>query len=94
MCRNRHLLLLEGSQIRKTNMFENVDFKERIGKNAILMHFHAIIRDTRSSGELKNILKCPSNEIFYFSLRKSIKNLEDCYLPFFNILFSSRVTKL
>ena len=30
--------------------------KERIGKNAILMYFHAIIPDIRSSGELENIL--------------------------------------
>ena len=28
---------------------------ERIGENAILMHFHAIIPDIGSSGELENI---------------------------------------
>ena len=30
--------------------------KEWIGKNAILMQFHAIIQDTRSSGQLEKIL--------------------------------------
>ena len=39
-------------------------------------------------------LKCLRNEIFYFFLRKSIKKLEDCRLPFLNILLGSRVTKL
>ena len=29
---------------------------ERIGKNAILMQFHAIVPDIRSSGEPENIL--------------------------------------
>ena len=29
---------------------------ERVGENAILMHFHAIISDIRSSGEPENIL--------------------------------------
>ena len=38
---------------------------ERIGENAILMHFHAIVPDIRSSGEqfslvFKNIKKLPS----------------------------------
>ena len=28
---------------------------ERIGENAILMHFHAIVPDIRSSGEPENI---------------------------------------
>ena len=30
--------------------------EERIGKNPLLMHFHAIIPDIRLSGELENIL--------------------------------------
>ena len=48
---------IEGSQIRKSNMFENRQIcEERIGKNAILMNFHAIIPDIRSSGELENNL--------------------------------------
>ena len=29
---------------------------ERIGEKASLMHFHAIVPDIRSSGELENIL--------------------------------------
>ena len=46
-------LLLQGSQIRKTNVFDNADLYRRISKNAILMHFHAIIPD---KCELENIL--------------------------------------
>ena len=38
-------LLLEGSQIRNTNMFVNADFYRTNGNNAILMHSHAIIAD-------------------------------------------------
>ena len=32
------------------------------------------------------LLKCLRNEIFYFFLRESTKNLEDCCLPFLSIL--------
>ena len=50
-------LLLEGSQVRKSNMFENAGlYPERIGENDNLMHFHAIAPDIRSSGEPENIL--------------------------------------
>ena len=46
------LFLLEGSQIRNANMFETQICIERIGENAILMDFHAIVPDILSSGEL------------------------------------------
>ena len=54
MHRNWQLLLSEGSQIRKPICLKMQICKERIGKNAILMHFHAIIPDKRSSGEHSN----------------------------------------
>ena len=36
-------------------MLENAVCIERIGENAILMHFHAIVPDIRLSGESENI---------------------------------------
>ena len=39
-------------------------------------------------------VKVPMKRNFYVFLRKSIKKLEDCFLPFLNILLGSRVTKL
>ena len=53
MHRNWHLLLLEDSQIRKTNMFENADLQRT---NWQKRYFDANIPDIRSSGELENIL--------------------------------------
>ena len=43
-------LLLEGSQIRKANMFENADLYRTNWRNAILMQVHAIIPDILLSG--------------------------------------------
>ena len=35
---------------------------ERIGENSILMHFHAVVRDICSSGELESILITITND--------------------------------
>ena len=37
-------------------MFENADLYKANWRNAILMRFHAVVPDIRSSGELENIL--------------------------------------
>ena len=57
MHRNRDLFVIGGFSDQKNKYVLKMRICiERIGKNAILMHFHAIISDIRSSGELQNIL--------------------------------------
>ena len=50
-------LLLECSPIRKKPICLKMQiYIERIGESTILMHFHTVIPDLRSTGELENIL--------------------------------------
>ena len=51
--RNGHLFIVRGFSDQK-KMFENADMYGMNWRNAIFMHFHAIVPDVRSSREHSN----------------------------------------
>ena len=57
MHRNWHLFVIRvfSGQKKIISLIMQI-FIKRIGENAILMHFHVIVPDACSSGELENIL--------------------------------------